>query len=50
MGKSPKLEDETFMKIIMGAAPLDEFDKFVEEWKKQGGDIITAEVEEAVKE
>lgn len=45
-----KLEDETFMKIIMGAAPLDEFDKFVEEWKKQGGDIITAEVEEAVKE
>ena len=28
-----KLEDETFMKIIMGAAPLDEFDKFVEEWK-----------------
>lgn len=44
-----KLEDETFMKIIMGSAPLDEFDNFVEEWKKQGGDIITTEVDEAVK-
>ncbi|MBB3113092.1 putative aldouronate transport system substrate-binding protein [Paenibacillus phyllosphaerae] len=39
-----KLEDETFMKIIMGAAPLDQFDKFVSDWKKQGGDKITEEV------
>ncbi|MCD9020661.1 extracellular solute-binding protein [Cohnella silvisoli] len=35
---------ETFTKIIMGAAPIDEFDKFVENWKKLGGDQITKEV------
>jgi len=39
-----KLEDETFLKIIMGAAPLDSFDQFVQDWKAQGGDEITAEV------
>jgi putative aldouronate transport system substrate-binding protein len=44
-----KLEKETFLKIIMGAAPLDSFDKFVQDWKKQGGDQILAEVDEAVK-
>jgi len=41
-----KLETETFLKIIMGAAPLEDFDKFVENWKKQGGDKITSEVQE----
>lgn len=35
---------ETFTKIIMGAAPIDDFDKFVEDWKKLGGDQITQEV------
>ncbi|MCG7381333.1 hypothetical protein MH144_01660 [Paenibacillus sp. ACRRY] len=44
-----KLEDETFLKIIMGAAPLDTFDTFVSDWKKQGGDKITEEVKEYVK-
>ncbi|MBM7570094.1 extracellular solute-binding protein [Aquibacillus albus] len=44
-----KLETETFLKIIMGAAPLDDFDKFVEDWKKQGGDTITSEVRDIVK-
>lgn len=42
-----KLEKETFLKIIMNAAPVDAFDHFVQEWKKQGGDQITAEVEAA---
>lgn len=37
---------ETFTKIIMGAASIDEFDKFVENWKKLGGDQITKEVNE----
>mgnify|MGYP002402451194 CR=1 FL=1 len=37
---------ETFTKIIMGAAPIDEFDKFAENWKKLGGDQITQEVNE----
>ncbi|SER67713.1 putative aldouronate transport system substrate-binding protein [Gracilibacillus ureilyticus] len=43
-----KLEDETFLKIIMGTEPLDAFDQFVEDWKQQGGDTITEEVAEAV--
>lgn len=41
-----KLEDETFLKIIMGSAPLEEFDTFVEKWNQQGGDQITEEVNE----
>ncbi|AYB44268.1 extracellular solute-binding protein [Paenibacillus lautus] len=43
-----KLEDETFLRIIMGAAPLETFDSFVENWKRQGGDQITQEVKEAL--
>lgn len=39
-----KLEEEYFFAIIMGNRPLDDFDKFVEEWKAQGGDEITEEV------
>lgn len=41
-----RLELETFTKIIMGAASVDEFDTFVENWKKLGGDQITKEVNE----
>ncbi|MBB3108002.1 putative aldouronate transport system substrate-binding protein [Paenibacillus phyllosphaerae] len=41
-----KLEDETFLKIIMGGASIDEFDTFVTKWKEQGGDQITKEVNE----
>ncbi|NBC69710.1 extracellular solute-binding protein [Paenibacillus sacheonensis] len=39
-------EIEAFTKIIMGAAPADDFDKFVENWKQLGGDKITEEVNE----
>ncbi|MBM7564250.1 extracellular solute-binding protein [Paenibacillus sacheonensis] len=46
MSTLQKLEDETFTKIIMGSAPLDDFDKFVERWKSIGGDDVTAEVNE----
>ena len=45
-----KMEDEIFMKIVMGAAPLESFDQFVKDWKAQGGDQITAEVEEEIKQ
>lgn len=38
------LEATVFTKIIMGAAPLDDFDRFVADWKSQGGDQITQEV------
>ena len=40
-----KLMVEVFTKIIMGD-PIDNFDKFVEDWKKLGGDTITQEVNE----
>ncbi|WP_240647279.1 extracellular solute-binding protein [Paenibacillus nanensis] len=40
-----KLQDETFVKIILGD-PIDSFDKFVEDWKKLGGDQMTQEVNE----
>jgi ABC-type sugar transport system, periplasmic component len=43
-----KLEKETFTKIIMGAASVDEFDKFVSDWNKIGGEQITKEVNELV--
>ncbi|WP_420832295.1 extracellular solute-binding protein [Paenibacillus humicola] len=45
-----KMEDETFLKIILGAAPLDDFDKFVKDWKAQGGERITDEVAEEAKQ
>ena len=44
-GPLKKLRDEAFTNIIMGAS-IDEFDKFVTEWKKQGGDKITEQVNE----
>lgn len=44
-----KLEDETFVQIIMGSKPLDAFDQFVADWKRLGGDEVTGEVREAVK-
>ena len=39
-----KMEKETFAKIIMGKADISEFDTFVENWKKQGGDQILKEI------
>lgn len=39
-----KMQDQTFTKIIMGEVSIDEFDKFVVDWKKQGGDAIEKEV------
>jgi putative aldouronate transport system substrate-binding protein len=39
-----KMQDTTFTKIIMGEVPVDEFDKFVADWKRQGGDAIEKEV------
>jgi putative aldouronate transport system substrate-binding protein len=44
-----KLESETFLKIILGTAPIDSFDQFVKDWKAQGGDQITAEVQASAK-
>ena len=44
-----KLESETFLKIIAGTASIDTFDQFVTDWKAQGGDEITAEVQSVAK-
>ncbi|MDQ6422421.1 extracellular solute-binding protein [Paenibacillus sp. LHD-117] len=41
-----KKRDEVYFKIIMNQVSVDEFDAFVEEWKKLGGDEITKEVNE----
>ncbi|UJF31409.1 extracellular solute-binding protein [Paenibacillus hexagrammi] len=38
-----KLQDRVFTRIIMGS-PLEEFDKFVEDWNELGGSSITREV------
>ncbi|MFE5320790.1 extracellular solute-binding protein [Paenibacillus sp. NPDC056579] len=43
-----KLEDEAFLRIIVGDKPLDYFETFVSEWKKQGGDDVTKEVQKEV--
>ncbi|WP_308637250.1 extracellular solute-binding protein [Paenibacillus silvisoli] len=37
-------EQELFTKIVINQAPIDEFDKFVEEWKSLGGEEMTTEV------
>ncbi len=39
-----KLREETFAQIIMGAQPIDSFDKYVEDWYANGGTEITQEV------
>lgn len=39
-----KLALETFTKIIIGTASIDEFDTYVENWYKLGGQTITDEV------
>lgn len=38
-----KLSSETYIAIITGDKPIDEFDSFVEEWNKLGGDKLTQE-------
>jgi len=43
------MESAAFLKIILGTAPIDSFDQFVKDWKAQGGDAITAEVQASIK-
>jgi len=39
-----QMEKEMIVKVIMGAASIDEFDKFVSDWYQLGGQAITDEV------
>jgi putative aldouronate transport system substrate-binding protein len=43
------MQRQYFVQIITGEKPVDAFDEFVAKWKSTGGDIITAEVNEAYK-
>lgn len=43
-----KLQEETFVAIVTGAKPIDEFDSFVEEWKARGGEQILKEIGESI--
>ncbi|MGQ9680907.1 MAG: extracellular solute-binding protein [Anaerolineae bacterium] len=45
-GDLSKLENETFINIIIGQQPLSDWDRFVEQWKSMGGDQWTREVNE----
>jgi putative aldouronate transport system substrate-binding protein len=38
------LRNEVYTKIIVGELPVSAFDTFVADWKRQGGDDITREV------
>lgn len=44
--KLEKMEKEAYLKIVTGDRPLSYFDRFVREWKREGGDRITREVRE----
>lgn len=44
-----KLENESFLKIIMDKESPDYFDTFVKQWKALGGDQITAEIQDSSK-
>ena len=41
-------EMDLFTQIIMGVAPLEAFDQWANDWKRQGGDQITKEVAKAI--
>ncbi len=45
-----KLEYETFSKIIIGQEPISAFDSFVEQWKKEGGDKVTQEIQSSLEQ
>lgn len=46
--KLRQLEEETFLKIVTGAAPIDSFDEFVTKWSEKGGEKITKEVNKVI--
>lgn len=46
--KLSKLEQDTFLQIVTGAADSSAFDEFVTRWQNEGGEQITKEVNETV--
>lgn len=50
MANLNKLEEETFLKIVTGATPVDSgFQDFVSQWNKQGGEQIIKEIQDQIK-
>ena len=45
-GEMGKYQNSTFLSMIMGETPISDFDKFVAEWNRLGGDEISKEVNE----
>ncbi len=43
------MENQLFVKIVMGLEPIDAFDQFVKDWYAQGGTDITEEVDAQAK-
>lgn len=43
-----RMENEAFLKMIVGDSPLEEFERFAKEWELAGGAQITEEVRQAV--
>lgn len=41
---------DTLTAIVLGRKPLSDWDQFVKEWKQQGGDQITRELEQAMQQ
>jgi putative aldouronate transport system substrate-binding protein len=39
-----KMETQAFVDLVSGKRPLNDFEQYVADWKKQGGDKITADV------
>ncbi|GAB2670408.1 extracellular solute-binding protein [Paenibacillus thermoaerophilus] len=44
--KLQDLEENVFVELILGQRPIDDFEEFVRQWKEQGGDEMTREVNE----
>ena len=50
MANLNKLEEETFLKIVTGATPVDSgFQDFVSQWNNQGGEQIIKEIQDQIK-
>ena len=45
-----ELENKTYLRIVTGELPVDEFDIFVSKWNENGGSLITREVRDALAE
>jgi len=50
MATLSKMESVMMIKIILGQSGIEEFDKFVKDWKELGGDKMTEEVNDWVEE